>query len=570
MNSIRSINRSLIRGKPQIASNSLTESNIDLRPTFPLHSKDFKDISSMSDADIVGRASPESIGIHQHMSFDHEFYKDGVPEDPKPVHTILKFVIEVVLFLPKYIVYKPVRYIVFVVTYPVRIIIYLLFYRVRIQISQEKNTGEERTAGSGNPKNCPDNSAPDKNSSPPASKEDQGPHHANEDDIKFEVAEKDDDCIKSPQGIVPVHKRTDSSLSSLSLKVDPKERNDALQGIRTSHRFTPPSKTKSHGSSPSRKRPHKKTFIFPRLLFNFDINHPPKMVKKTLVLDLDETLIHSLSRYNSSILTKNKGTSVEVRLNNSGLTTLYHIYKRPHVDEFLSIVRHWYNLVCFTASIKEYADPVINYLEEQVKLRDKTDTISQPALSSPISESEPPVSGDNQVFSHRFYRDSCIFVEGKGYVKNLNVLTGRSDSKSSMSPRLSSSVHRNSMDTPTPTPTPTPSPSPSSRATFGKDRAGTLSRPGSTTSSSSHHIHRGKSFSRARNSRHTDLSKIVIVDNSPISYSHHKDNGVMIEGWINDPGDVELLSLLPLLNGLRFTSDVRTILSLKNGQSAFR
>lgn len=52
------------------------------------------------------------------------------------------------------------------------------------------------------------------------------------------------------------------------------------------------------------------------------------------------------------------------------LPTLYHIYKRPYVEEFLSIVYQWFDLICFTASIKEYADPVIDYLEEQVLMND--------------------------------------------------------------------------------------------------------------------------------------------------------------------------------------------------------
>lgn len=517
MNSVRSINRSLIKKKPPPAPpDTLANGKLDLPLTFPLHTKELPPIS---DADIVGRPPSSQMGINPQVTLDHEFYRDGVPEDSKPVHTVLKFIIELVLFLPKYIVFKPLRYIVFIATYPVRLIIYLLFYRVRIQISRGEDTGGKagdstNSTGTNTPHEvCPAANGPDGSN-----------RHAGEDDIKFEVAEKDDDRVKSPQGIVPIHKRTESANC-------PRPRSNQGPGSPGS-----PGGARGPIRTPvarNRKKLHKKTFIFPRLLFNFDICHPPRMLKKTLVLDLDETLIHSLSRYNSSILTKNKGISVEVRLNNSGLTTLYHIYKRPHVDEFLSIVRNWYNLVCFTASIKEYADPVINYLEEQVKLRDKTDTIPQP------SNSPPEKAGQTAVFSHRFYRDSCIFVEGKGYVKDLSVLTGRRDSDSVSSP---TPVHRSIIDTPTPSPSPHPG------------RA--------------HRRH--SSHSANSNSRYTDLSKIVIVDNSPISYSHHKDNGVMIEGWINDPGDVELLTLLPLLNGLRFTSDVRTILSLKNGQSAFR
>ena len=40
------------------------------------------------------------------------------------------------------------------------------------------------------------------------------------------------------------------------------------------------------------------------------------------------------------------------------------------------------------------------------------------------------------------------------------------------------------------------------------------------------------------------------------------ENGIAIEGWINDPHDEALLDLLPFLDALRFTEDIRSILSL--------
>ncbi|CDK27336.1 unnamed protein product [Kuraishia capsulata CBS 1993] len=244
----------------------------------------------------------------------------------------------------------------------------------------------------------------------------------------------------------------------------------------------------------SRKR--RSRFLFPRLLINnnFKLDSPPSMPRKTLVLDLDETLIHSLSRHNSSVLGKSKGAMVEIRLS-SQLATLYYIYKRPYVEEFLAIVRKWYNLVCFTASIREYADPVIDYLESEVLLRSGNDR----------------EFFKKKVFQQRYYRNNCIFEEGKGYIKDLDVLVLRKER--SLKPNRS---------------------------------AEELVKP-----------------------EETDLSKVVIIDNSPISYSRHRDNGIMVEGWINDPNDVELMNLLPLLNSLRFTSDVRSVLSLKEGQITF-
>jgi hypothetical protein len=41
-------------------------------------------------------------------------------------------------------------------------------------------------------------------------------------------------------------------------------------------------------------------------------------------------------------------------------------------------------------------------------------------------------------------------------------------------------------------------------------------------------------------------------------------NGIPIEGWTDDPSDEALLDLLPVLDSLRFTKDVRHILSLRS------
>jgi TFIIF-interacting CTD phosphatase-like protein len=50
--------------------------------------------------------------------------------------------------------------------------------------------------------------------------------------------------------------------------------------------------------------------------------------------------------------------------------------------------------------------------------------------------------------------------------------------------------------------------------------------------------------------------------NNLILFYNLLENGIAIEGWINDPHDEALLDLLPFLDALRFTEDVRSILSL--------
>ncbi|XP_076306464.1 CTD nuclear envelope phosphatase 1A-like isoform X2 [Tachypleus tridentatus] len=58
-----------------------------------------------------------------------------------------------------------------------------------------------------------------------------------------------------------------------------------------------------------------------------------------------------------------------------------------------------------------------------------------------------------------------------------------------------------------------------------------------------------------------DLSSIFILDNSPGAYRAYPDNAIPIKSWFSDPTDTALLNLLPFLDALRFTSDVRSVLS---------
>jgi len=60
-----------------------------------------------------------------------------------------------------------------------------------------------------------------------------------------------------------------------------------------------------------------------------------------------------------------------------------------------------------------------------------------------------------------------------------------------------------------------------------------------------------------------DLARVCLVDNSPVSYSINQANGIPIEGWTHDPADEALLDLLPVLDSLRFTKDVRRVLGIR-------
>jgi len=58
-----------------------------------------------------------------------------------------------------------------------------------------------------------------------------------------------------------------------------------------------------------------------------------------------------------------------------------------------------------------------------------------------------------------------------------------------------------------------------------------------------------------------DLSKVLIIDNSPIAYSCNKENGVPIDDWVGaNVNDQSLMNLLPLLEEVKDSHDVRYVL----------
>uniref|UniRef100_A0A1I7T762 CTD nuclear envelope phosphatase 1 homolog n=1 Tax=Caenorhabditis tropicalis TaxID=1561998 RepID=A0A1I7T762_9PELO len=175
--------------------------------------------------------------------------------------------------------------------------------------------------------------------------------------------------------------------------------------------------------------------------------------RKILVLDLDETLIHS---HHDGVLrqTVKPGTPSDftIRVVIDRHPVKFSVHERPHVDYFLSVVSQWYELVVFTASMEVYGTSVADKLDR-----------------------------GRGILKRRYFRQHCTMEVG-GYTKDLSAI-------------------------------------------------------------------------------HPDLSSIFILDNSPGAYRKFPHNAIPIPSWFSDPNDTCLLNLLPFLDALRFTTDVRSVLS---------
>jgi len=78
--------------------------------------------------------------------------------------------------------------------------------------------------------------------------------------------------------------------------------------------------------------------------------------RKTLVLDLDETLVHSSFRPVPS-------PDFIITIELDGVHHKVYVQKRPGVDEFLEAVASKFEVVIFTASLDKYANPVLDTLD---------------------------------------------------------------------------------------------------------------------------------------------------------------------------------------------------------------
>ena len=86
-------------------------------------------------------------------------------------------------------------------------------------------------------------------------------------------------------------------------------------------------------------------------------NHPSKT--KTVVFDLDETLIHCVD----DVETENPDVIIPIKFSEEPEAVLAGINIRPFARECLEAANEHFQVVVFTASEQEYADPIIDYLD---------------------------------------------------------------------------------------------------------------------------------------------------------------------------------------------------------------
>ena len=172
----------------------------------------------------------------------------------------------------------------------------------------------------------------------------------------------------------PVRKRGNSQLSfqkisEIITQMKPLSFNNYAQQL-SPHKFA---------MTPSNKS---RDMLQPNLLLpskSIEYNH-----KKTIILDLDETLVHS----STTSFLKND-IILDVEFDN----IVYNIYVlvRPGAENFIKKLAKFYEIVIFTASISRYASPLLDKLDKENNIK------------------------------YRLYREHCTFLNGI-YIKELKRL----------------------------------------------------------------------------------------------------------------------------------------------------
>lgn len=89
------------------------------------------------------------------------------------------------------------------------------------------------------------------------------------------------------------------------------------------------------------------------------VDLPPSRFKKTIVFDMDETLIHCVEDFERD----SPDVVLDIQFTGESEITKAGINIRPGVREILEYANTLFRVVVFTASEKDYANPILNYLD---------------------------------------------------------------------------------------------------------------------------------------------------------------------------------------------------------------
>ncbi|CAD8138950.1 unnamed protein product [Paramecium pentaurelia] len=125
---------------------------------------------------------------------------------------------------------------------------------------------------------------------------------------------------------------------------------------------------------------------------NNKIQQLPPIVNhtKTLVFDLDETLLHCNENVNDPT-----DYTIMVNMPNEGMVKTK-INVRPYCQQMLKLLSNHFELILFTAAYQYYADKALELIDP-----------------------------DRKLFQYRFYRESCLEIEEGLFIKDLRVIGNR-------------------------------------------------------------------------------------------------------------------------------------------------
>ena len=107
--------------------------------------------------------------------------------------------------------------------------------------------------------------------------------------------------------------------------------------------------------------------------------------KKSLILDLDESLVHS------SFYPFERASDLTLPITVNNKRRLVYILRRPYLMEFMKEMSSYYEIIIYTSSIPEYSSNLLDELDKY------------------------------KIISRRYYRYHCIFINGL-YIKDLRII----------------------------------------------------------------------------------------------------------------------------------------------------